>query len=173
MRTTILPSSNACSDVTDAHPAFWMSAYWTYAVYQFNPMIDSQLYFKRVTIVRLVSYQAFRLFITDKTPGDSRFNKGDVVLRSRRNEYGDRTTITVCNYHDFRTLAPLGHSNLVAPFLAMANVPSMKHSDRSSSSLSRKSVASVWRMHSKIPERTHCRNLRWQVWYGRYLARLP
>ena len=65
--------------------------------YQFNTIIDSQLYIKRVAIIRLVSNQAFWFLINDKTVGDSRFNKGDLMRRSRRNVYGygDRKTSTV------------------------------------------------------------------------------
>src|SRR5574341_1303827 len=92
--------------------------------YQLNAMVDSQPEIKRVTVVRLVSYQTLGLFISDKTLGDSLLNKGDFMRRSSRNVYGDRKTIAICNCHDFRTFAPLGRSDFVPPFLALDTTPS-------------------------------------------------
>jgi hypothetical protein len=63
--------------------------------YQFNAVFDSQPEVKRVAVVRPVSYQTRGILASDKTLGDSLFNKGDFMRRSRRNVYGDRKTITI------------------------------------------------------------------------------
>jgi hypothetical protein len=46
------------------------------------------------------------------------------------------------------------------------NVPSIKHSDKSSPPREFKSAASVSKTFLSLPSLTHCWNLRWQVWYG-------
>ena len=56
----------------------------------------------------------------------------DLVRRSRGGTSGERKTKTVCHCHELRTFAPLGRSHTSAPFFATMNVPSMKHSERSS-----------------------------------------
>jgi hypothetical protein len=84
--------------------------------------------------------------------------------------YGDRKTIAVCHRHELRTLAPLGLSHSEPPFLATTNVPSIKHSDRSRSPRSLRSAARVSSTLRSVPSRTHCWNLRWQVWYGGNLS---
>ena len=93
--------------------------------YRFNATVSGQSGIKRVAVGRchrLCLQLGTPVSHRDKTLGDSRFNKGDLMRRSRRNvyEYGDRKTIAVCNCHDLRNLAPLGRSpsNLVPPFLA-------------------------------------------------------
>jgi len=88
------------------------------------------------------------------------------MRRSRRCVNGERKTSAVCNCHELRTFAPLGLSHSEPPFLATTNIPSIKHSLRSSSPRSRRSSASASRTARKTPSRTHCWNRRWQVWYG-------
>jgi len=97
---------------------------------------------------------------------DSSLDKFDLVRRSRFRVNGERKTKAVCHCHELRTFAPLGFSNLEAPFLAEANVPSIEVSDKSSLPLVRKSSAKVSRTFLSLPSLTHCWKRRWQVWYG-------
>jgi hypothetical protein len=79
---------------------------------------------------------------------------------------GDRKTRAVCHCHELRTFAPLGLSHTSAPFFATTNVPSIKHSSKSSSPLVRRSSARASSTFFRTPPLTHCWNLRWHVWYG-------
>ncbi len=63
--------------------------------------------------------------------------------RRTTDAHGDRKTRAVCHRHEFRTLAPLSFTNATAPFLTLANVPSMKHSSTSIFPLSYRSWANV------------------------------
>jgi hypothetical protein len=83
---------------------------------------------------------------------------------------GERKTRAVCHCHELRALAPLGLSHVEAPFLAATNVPSIKHSLRSSSPRVRRSSAKTSSTSLSAPDLTHCWNLRWQVWYGGNLS---
>jgi hypothetical protein len=69
----------------------------------------------------------------------------------------------VCNCHDLATFAPLGLAHGAAPFLADTKVPSMKHSDKSSSPRSCRSVASAFKMASNTPVLTHIWKRAWQT----------
>lgn len=91
-----------------------------------------------------------------------------LVRRSAGGVCGDRKTSAVCHCHELRALAPLGLSNVPSPFLAAMNVPSMKHSERSSPPLSLRSWANALRTRSIVPSRTQFWNRLWQVWYGGY-----
>ena len=101
---------------------------------------------------------------------ESVVHKGDFMWRSTFNVYGEWKRRAVCNCHDLRTLTPLGLSNTEPPFFATTKVPSMKHSDKSMSPRSSKSVATACSTRSRTPERTHSWKRRWQVWYGGYLS---
>jgi hypothetical protein len=85
------------------------------------------------------------------------------MRRSTFQVNGDRKTRAVCHCHDLRTFAPLGLSHCPSPFLADTNVPSMKHSDRSSWPRSFKSSASAVRILSNTPSRCHSWKRRCQV----------
>jgi len=120
---------------------------------------------QRVRVIRPVADQSLRLLV-GKNFSESFSDKSDFMRRSRRRVYGERKTIAVCHRHELRTFAPLGLSHSEAPFLATTNVPSMKHSDRSRSPRSLRSAARASSTPRSVPSRTHCWNLRWQVWYG-------
>ena len=96
---------------------------------QLNPL-RGQARVERVNIVAFIPDQMCWSSI-NKTRGESWFNKGDFMRRSRLNVDGERKTSAVCNCHDLRTLAPLGLSHPEPPFLATMKVPSMKHAERS------------------------------------------
>lgn len=106
--------------------------------------------------------------LTNEAGSQRFFNEGDFMWRSRGHKDGDRKTRAICHCHDLRTLAPLGISHSRPPFLAMTNVPSMKHSDRSRPPRSRTSWASRFKSLSRTPLRTQFWNRRWQVWYEGY-----
>jgi hypothetical protein len=124
---------------------------------------------KRITVICPVAYESLRLLV-GKNFSDSFCDKSDLMRRSRRRVYGERKTIAVCHRHELRTFAPLGLSHSDAPFLATTNVPSMKHSDRSRSPRCFRSAARASSTLRSVPSRTHCWNLRWQVWYGGNLS---
>jgi hypothetical protein len=127
----------------------------------------SQALVRRIAVVCFVTDQTFR-----SRYGESllkrRIDQGYLVRRSAGQVDGERKTIAVCNGHDLAALAPLGFSNTFAPFLAGANEPSIKVSDRSSCPRSRRSSAKAWSICRKAPCRTQTWNRRWQVWYGGY-----
>jgi len=112
-----------------------------------------QLLIERITVVGT---------IPDKSSGSSQregfiersFDKGDFMWASRSRVHGDRKTISVCNDHELRTLAPLGLSHFGAPFFATTKVPSIKHSARSMSPRSSRSCASASRMFRITPSPT-------------------
>jgi hypothetical protein len=124
---------------------------------------------QRVAIICPVAYESLRLLV-GKNFSESFCDKSDFMRRSRRRVYGDRKTIAVCHRHELRTFAPLGLSHSESPFLATTNVPSMKHSDRSRSPRCLRSSARASSTRLRVPSRTHCWNLRWQVWYGGNLS---
>lgn len=124
---------------------------------------------KRITVVRFVSDELLGCGYSESSL-QSTLNKGDFMRRSTFNVYGEWKRSAVCNDHDLCTLAPLGLSNARPPFFATTKVPSMKHSDRSMSPRSSRSRARACSTPSSTPERTHCWNRRWHVWYGGYLG---
>src|SRR6478672_8945679 len=101
---------------------------------------------------------------------ESVLHKGDFMWRSTFNVYGEWKRRAVSNDHNLCILAPLGLSKAEAPFFATTKVPSMKHSDKSMSPRSSKSLARVCSTWSSTPERTHSWKRRWHVWYGGYLS---
>jgi hypothetical protein len=124
--------------------------------------LRQELCVQRIAVICPISDQALRL-CQDKSRCESCFHKGDFIWRSTFNVYGDRKTRAVCQRHDLRTFAPLGLSNCPPPFFATTKKPSMKHSDRSNSPRSFRSLASVCRILSKTPSRLHSWKRRWQV----------
>lgn len=109
--------------------------------------------------------------IPDKSSGSSHgegfiersFDKGDFMWASRSRVHGDRKTVSVCNNHELRTLAPLGLSHFGAPFFATTKVPSIKHSARSMPPRSSRSCASASRIFRITPSPTQTENRLKQV----------
>ena len=126
---------------------------------------SGQLSIQRITIVSLVSNQPDGE-ISGKPRCESLSYKLDFMRAGRTRVNGDRNTIAVDHCHDLATLAPLGLSHVPAPLLAVTNVPSMKHSVRSSLPRSRRSSANTFGVLSKTPSPAQFRYRRWQVWYG-------
>lgn len=119
---------------------------------------------ERVGVTSLIANQSFRLF-GDKTLNESFADKGGFMRRSRRRVDDEWKTSIVCHHHEFRAFAPLSLTDCAPPFLAVTNVPSMKHSGRSTSPRSRRSSAKASKTMRNVPSLDHCWNLRWQVWY--------
>ena len=101
-----------------------------------------QLRIQRVRIIRFITDYSSRSFIGETT-ANSFCDKSDFVRRSRASVDGERKTSRVCHCHELRTFAPFGLSDCKAPFLAETNVPSIKHSDKSSPPRECKSSAKV------------------------------
>src|SRR6266480_3416891 len=126
-----------------------------------------QLPVQAVTIVRFVSNQSLGHI------GHDPFFQGLLhqlyfCWRSTFCPQGERKTMAVCNAHDLGALAPLGLPNQAPPFLAGTNVPSTKHSLRSSPPASLRCCASAKSNCSITPERTQFWKRRCAVWYGPY-----
>src|ERR1044071_6622 len=128
-------------------------------------LLLSQLFVQWVRVVSLIADQSLRRVVGEPLDQSSS-DKGDLMRRSILRVDGERKTSAVCHCHELRTLAPLGLSDFAAPFFAVMNVPSIKHSDKSNSPRVRRSSASVSSTLRSVPSLTHCWNLRWQVWYG-------
>ena len=126
-----------------------------------------QPFIERVTVIGSVTDQSFRLLLC-KSLLQSLFHQLHFMRRSTSNGYGERKTSAICHCHELCTLAPLGFSHPVAPFLAMTKLPSMKHSLRSRPPRSCTSFTRARKISSNTPFSTHSRNLLWQVWYGGY-----
>src|SRR5437588_204164 len=128
-----------------------------------------QLQVERIGIIGFVANQLGGL-LTSETRRKSVVDKGDFMRASTRCVGGDRKTSIVCHHHEFRAFAPLSFTNSMPPFFAAMNVPSMKHSDKSSSPRLCKSSASASKTFRSVPSLTHAWNLRWQVWYDGNLS---
>src|SRR5215213_9461393 len=131
---------------------------------QFSSVLCFQLFIQRIRVIRFIS-DYFSRSLVGEAFGNCSLDKFDLVRRSRFCVDGERKTKAVCHCHEFRTLAPLGLSNLEAPFLADTNVPSIKVSDKSSLPRSSKSCAKVSSTFFNLPSLTHSWKRRWQVWY--------
>lgn len=132
-----------------------------------DAILGQQVLVQRVAVVGLVANQPLRI-AREKSTLKSVFDKSYLAPRSTLDTYGDRKTRAVCNCHDLGPLAFLGFPDTEPPFLAGANVPSMKVSERSMSPRVSKSSARARRIFSTVPSRTQCWKRRWQVWYGGY-----
>jgi hypothetical protein len=129
----------------------------------------AQLQVQWVRVIGFVANQLCGRF-TSETRRKSVVDKGDFMRASTRCVGGDRKTSIVCHHHEFRAFAPLSLTNSAPPFFAAMNVPSMKHSDKSSSPRVRRSSARASKTLRSVPSLTQAWNLRWQVWYGGNLS---
>ncbi len=124
-----------------------------------------QLLVQRIRVIRLVADHPLRSLVGEAF-ADGSPDKFDFVRRSTCRVNSERKTSAVCRCRQLRTFAPTGFSHRKAPFLAEANAPSMKVSDKSSFPQVCKSSAKITNTHLSLPSRTHCWKRRWQVWYG-------
>lgn|SRR5512143_139085 len=134
---------------------------------QLNATVIVQPLIKAVAVIGLIANKPIRS-IWRKAAVDGRLNQLHLMGRSALNVSGDRKTSSVCDGHDLGALAALGLADSKTPFFAGTKVPSMKASRISIPPRSDRSSASSWTMRLKIPDRAHCWNRLWQVWYGGY-----
>jgi len=126
-----------------------------------------KFFIQPVTVVGLIPNEPFWCLIHNAFIQRLR-NQFYFSWRSTFCPQGDRKTMAVCNAHDFGALAPLGFPDQAPPFLAGTNVPSTKHSFRSSPPRFLRSWASANNTFSIAPESTQFWNRRCTVWYGPY-----
>jgi len=133
----------------------------------FTPKLLQHLRIEPVAVIGFIAHQALR-----HLRHEALFNGlSDQLYFSWASTFcanGDRKTMAVGHSHDFGPLAPLSLSNQTPPFFAGTNVPSMKHSRRSSPPRSFRSWAMASSTFSNTLERTQFWNRRCTVWYGPY-----
>jgi len=89
-----------------------------------------------VAVIGAVANQAFRLMRSSPLAApllhlhlaQSCFQEFDLRRGSRLHENSERSTRAICQNHKLRAFAALGLANFSAPFLALTNIPSRKHS---------------------------------------------
>src|ERR1035437_8466941 len=128
-----------------------------------------ELLIESVRVVGFVSDKLFGEFI-EEASGEDLFDKLAFVGRSALDRYGERKTVISGDSDDLRPLAAPGGADGKPPFFALAKVASTNASSRLSLPCSRRCRARSLRAPSSFPDRTHCWNRRWQVWYGGYFS---
>src|SRR6185295_17286664 len=132
-----------------------------------DAVVRHQLLVQFVAVVRLITNQALG-YIRHNPFLKGLLHQLHFRWRSTFCPQGERKTMAVCNAHDLGALTPLGFPNQTPPFLAGTNVPSTKHSLRSSPPASLSCSASAKSNCSITPERTQFWKRRCAVWYGPY-----
>ena len=135
--------------------------------YHLNTTLFEKLLIKAVAIIGFIANKLIRR-IAGKTTFDSCLDKLYFMGRSAFHVSGDRKTRSVCNGQDLGAFAALCLADIKTPFFTSAKQLSMKASRISIWPRSYRSSTSSFAMHWKIPNRTHCWNRRWHVWYGGY-----
>src|SRR3990167_5954055 len=80
----------------------------------------------------------------------------------------DRSTLAINQYHKLRSLAAFGFADLEAPFLALANVPSIKHSFQRICFFSCNWARKACHIFSNSPLATHLLKRLWTVLLAPY-----
>jgi hypothetical protein len=135
--------------------------------YQLNAALIKKALIQFIAVIGLIPNKPVR-GICRKAAVNCRLHQRYFMGRSALNVSGDRKTSSVCDGHDLGALAALCLADSRTPFFAGTKVPSMKASRISIPPRSDRSSASSWTMRLKMPERAHCWNRLWQVWYGGY-----
>jgi len=136
---------------------------------QFDSVVFGKLRVERVRVVGFVADEPGGKLV-EKASGKNLLNKLALGRRSALDRYGERKTVISGDSDDLRALATPGGADCEAPFLALANVASTNASSRFSRPRSCRWRASIFSASSSFPQRIHCWNLRWQVWYGGYFS---
>ncbi len=126
-----------------------------------------KLIVQSITVIPLVGNQPFR-FLGHEAVLECNRNELLLMRRSACNPKGDRKTMAVCNCHELAPFADERSTNAIAPFFAPMKEASINPSSKPSFPRANKSSASSQRMPFSSPQRCHCWNRRWQVWYGPY-----
>src|SRR5450755_4538244 len=98
------------------------------------------------------------------------FHKLALGWRSALHRYGERKTVSSGDSDDLSALAAAGGTDAKPPFFALAKVASTKASSNFNLPCACRCRASCCSASSNLPDRTHCWNLRWQVWWGGYFS---
>jgi len=134
---------------------------------QFDTLFSSQPLIQAIAVVSTISDYVFRQWAY--VPLAERvFDQRGFIRRSAGNPDGDRKTMAVRDCHDLAPFAAARWTNAIAPLFAPMNEASTKVSSNPSSPRASRSSQSAHKMPSNTPDRTHCWNRRWQVWYGPY-----
>jgi hypothetical protein len=135
----------------------------------FNTSLPGQTYIKSVAVVSSIAYNFVRNTL-QKTSIKSFVDKRYFMRAGACCVNGDRKTESVCKAHNFGSFAPFGFAHTIAPFLAGANVPSIKPSLKSMPPRSFRSLANSVRILAKTPNLVHSWKRRWHVLLGGYLS---
>ena len=132
-----------------------------------NASFLGQAIIQRIAIICHIPDYLFR-HVFQKTGIKSIFDQRYFMRTSTGCANGDRKTESVCDAHNLGSLALFGFTHTVAPFLAGANVPSIKPSLMSIPPRSFKSSASSVSILAKTSDLFHCWKYRWQMLFGGY-----
>ena len=125
---------------------------------------------QRIAVVATVGDKPFR-FSANKLAGfQSRQEELHFRRRRRVHVKSDRSTRAINQYHKLCSLAALGLSNKVAPFLALMKVPSTKHSFQRIWSSSSSCFRKLRQRFSSVPSSAHSVNRRCAVLFEPYSA---
>jgi len=136
---------------------------------QFDAIFLGELLVERVGVVGFVANEPGWEFV-EKASGKNLFHKLALGWRGALHRYGERKTVTSGDSDDFGAFAAARGADGEAPFLALAKVASTNASSRFNCPRSCRYRASRRSASSSFPFRTHCWNLRWQVWKGGYFS---
>jgi len=136
---------------------------------QLDAVFLFEFFVEPVRVVGFVADESGGEFI-EKTSGKNLFHKLALGWRSAWHRYGERKTVSSGDSDDLRALAAAGGADSEAPFLALAKVASTNASSKFNWPSSCRCLANRRRHSSSFPLRTHCWNLRWQVWKGGYFS---
>jgi len=133
----------------------------------FDPIALGQIAIQSIAVIGFVADQSRRKSVEEAVPEEP-FDELAFVRRSAFDTNGERKTVIIGESDDFRPFAAFGGPDREAPFFAPVKEASMKASSKSSFPRACNSSASMRKMCSSLPARTHCWKRRWQVWYGGY-----
>ena len=135
----------------------------------FDVVLGGELLIERVRVVGFVTDEP-GWELVEEAAGKNILHKIALGRRSAFDRYGERKTVISGDSDDLGALSAAGGANCKAPFLALAKVASTNASSRFNLPRSCKCRASSLSAPSSLPLRTHCWNLRWQVWKGGYFS---
>src|SRR5215213_561859 len=133
---------------------------------------------RRITVIAAICDQPLRLmWATPLTSApfhldavERAFEEFDLCRGSRLHAYSERSTLAICQYHKLCPLAAFGLAHTEAPFFAVTNMPSTKHSFqrilRESLSWSRKARHKF----KRTPLSAHSERRRWTADFEPYLS---
>ena len=136
---------------------------------QLDAVVLFELFVEPIRVVGFVPNESGGQFV-EEASGQNFFHKLALGWRSALHRYGERKTVSSGDSDDLRPLAPAGGADSEAPFLALAKVASTNASSKFNCPRSCRCLASRRSDSSSFPLRTHCWNLRWQVWNGGYFS---